>query len=88
MCSSDLPPEPTEPFTADPIAIEGKSVPIGSEPAEKVRHKEIKPIITAQGEIYPARGMILKENGDVILTAYPTSNVQRTPHNSRNCRKS
>ena len=36
----------------------------------------------------PARGMIIKENGDVILTAYPTDNVQRTPHNSANCRNS
>ncbi len=83
-----VPPEPTEPFTADAIAIEGKSVPIGIEPGEKVQQEEIQPIITALGEIYPARGIVLKENGDLILTNYPTINVQRTPHGSSHCHKS
>ena len=37
-------------------------------------------------EIVPARGMIIKENGDVILTAYPTRNsVSRIPVNLASC---
>ncbi len=37
-------------------------------------------------DIVPARGMIIKENGDVILTAYPTPNTTgRTPSNRRSC---
>ena len=37
-------------------------------------------------DIVPARGMIVKENGDIILTGYPTPNVvPRTPTGSANC---
>ncbi|MDJ0687052.1 MAG: hypothetical protein QNJ41_00940 [Xenococcaceae cyanobacterium MO_188.B32] len=39
-------------------------------------------------DIIPARGAIVLENGDVILTPYPTSNNQRIPDNSNNCGKS
>ena len=38
-------------------------------------------------EIVPARGAIILENGDVILTAYSTPNATpRTPIDSANCR--
>jgi filamentous hemagglutinin family protein len=38
-------------------------------------------------DIIPARGMIVKPNGDIILTGYPTPNVTpRVPTNSANCR--
>ena len=37
-------------------------------------------------EIIPARGAIVLENGDVILTAYPTPNSgYRSPHSKANC---
>ena len=81
-------PIPTAPLTADALVIEGKSSPIGMKQPERVQQEQIKPIVTAQGLIYPARGIIFKENGDIILTAYPTDNVQRIPHNSPNCSKS
>ena len=82
-----VPPEPTEPFTADAIVIEGKSSPIGTGQPERVQIEEIKPLVTAKGVIYPARGAILLENGNVMLTAYPTPNVvQRTPQSSPHCR--
>ena len=81
-------PTPTAPLTADVLVIEGKSSPTGAGQLEKVQQQQIKPIVTAKGLIYPARGIILQENGDIILTAYPTDNVQRTPQHSPNCRKS
>ena len=35
------------------------------------------------GDIFPARGIIKTEDGQVILTAYPTDNIHtRIPHNS------
>ena len=46
----------------------------------------IKPIKTSMGDIYPARGIIKTEDGEIILTVYPTDNIDtRTPHNSANC---
>ena len=47
---------------------------------------DIKPIKTSMGDIYPARGIIKTEDGQIILTAYPTDNLNtRTPHNSAHC---
>ena len=49
----------------------------------------IKPIETDMGDIYPARGIIKTEDGKIILTRYPTDNINtRTPHNSANCTSS
>ena len=75
-------PQPTAPLSSEAIVIEGKFVPIGTEQRQQ---KQIQPLVTAQGEIYPARGIRFLENGDIVLTAYPTHNVQRTPHSSPNC---
>ena len=79
-------PTPTKPLTADALVIGGQSSPVGIAQARRLQQQEIKPIVTAQGLIYPARGIIFKENGDIILTAYPTPNViSRTPSKSVNC---
>ena len=86
-----VPPEPTEPFTADAIVIEGKSSPIGRGQSERLQSEETEEEVKTfrLADVVPARGMIIKENGDVILTAYPTPNVvQRTPQSSDNCRDS
>ena len=45
----------------------------------------IKPIFTATGKIFPARGIELSEDGDVILTAYQTKNTTRTSDVLNNC---
>ena len=46
----------------------------------------IQPIKTSRGDIYPARGIIKTEDGKIILTRYPTDNINtRTPHKSANC---
>ncbi len=47
---------------------------------------EIKPIQTSMGDIYPARGIIKTKDGRIILTAYPTENINtRTPHLAVDC---
>ncbi|MGF1542356.1 MAG: filamentous hemagglutinin, partial [Pleurocapsa sp.] len=77
-----IPPLPTEPFNADAILVDGSI----SNPNPQSQHPEIKPIKTSIGDIYPARGVIVKENGDVILTAYPTDGIdRRTPDIKANC---
>ena len=83
-----IPPQLTAPMGSDAIFLEGKYTSIGKEQSERGQREQIKPLVTAQGEIYPARGIVFLENGDIILTAYPTENIQRLPHNSPNCRKS
>ena len=76
-----LPPKPTEPLTSDAIHIEGENV---TSEAEKEEEEQTKSFRLA--DVVPARGMIIKENGDVILTAYPTPNTTgRTPTNLGNC---
>jgi filamentous hemagglutinin family protein len=76
-----IPPLPTEPFDADAILVDGNI----SNPNPQSQHPEIKPIKTSIGDIYPARGVIVKENGEVILTAYPTDIDRRTPQITAKC---
>ena len=46
----------------------------------------VQPVKTAQGDIYPARGVVVKENGTVRLTAYTTNQLnQRNPQKSIDC---
>ncbi len=50
------------------------------------QYPDIKPIKTSMGDIYPARGIIKTEDGQIILTVYPTDNINtRTPQISPNC---
>jgi filamentous hemagglutinin family protein len=73
-----LPATPFEPLESENITVDGVTV--------AANDPEIKPIPTDHGDIYPARGIIFKENGDFILTAYPTDNVAtRTPTPKKNC---
>ena len=48
--------------------------------------KDLKPIKTSIGDIYPARGIIKTKDGKIILTSYPTDNTNtRTTHTKLNC---
>ena len=77
-----IPPEPTEPIDSDAIIVNGKLTNLDPH----VQSQNIQPIETSQGDIYPARGVIVKDSGEVILTAYPTDNIDtRTPHIQANC---
>ncbi len=96
-----IPPAPIEPFMADALIPDGKPITIDKETdlnSLLVEEREteqldpyyippdIKPIKTSMGDIYPARGIIKTEDGEIILTVYPTDNINtRTPHNSANC---
>ena len=42
-------------------------------------------IITAQGKIYPARGVVQQADGTVILTSRNSDSHQRTLNHSPNC---
>ncbi|WP_019507897.1 hypothetical protein [Pleurocapsa sp. PCC 7319] len=77
-----VPAEPIEPFIADSILVNGQT---GTQ-NEQTQYLDIKPISTGIGDITPARGVMVTESGEVILTAYPTDNIDtRTPHISANC---
>ena len=77
-----IPRQPIEPFDSDLILVDE---PITTSNLQG-QSPEIKPIKTSIGDIYPARGIIKTENGKIILTSYPTDNINtRTPYNSANC---
>ena len=78
-----VPSQMTAPLSYDTISVEGENI------AKAIKQQEqIQPLVTAQGEIYPARGIVFKENGDIVLTAYPTNTVQRIPESLPYCRQS
>ena len=99
-----IPLQPLEPFMADLLIPDGKPITVDKKTdltsllVEEVETEQadpyyipphIKPIKTSMGDIYPARGIIKTEDGKIILTAYPTDNVNsRTPHKSANCNPS
>ena len=77
-----IPPTPIEPFDSDPILVDEQNNPLNLQ----TQYPDIKPIKTSMGDIYPARGIIKTEDGKIILTSYPTDNINtRTPHKSSNC---
>ena len=77
------PTEPTEAIDSDTMLLKGKT----TTPQPPVQSLDIKPIKTSIGDILPAKGVIKTEDGQVILTAYPTDKIDtRTPHVSPNCR--
>ncbi len=83
-----VPPEITDSLNSDSILTEEKLIVMDREGKENIKRELIKPIATAEGKIYPARGVVVKANGDILLTSYATNNIQRAPHNSSYCRKS
>ncbi len=74
-----VPPEGIEPLNSELILTEGTVMSLA---------EVIKPVSTAEGKIYPAQGVMVAENGDIILTAYATNSTQRIPSNSPKCLKS
>ena len=77
-----VPPEPIEPIDSDAIIVNGQF----TNPNPQVQSLNIKSIKIAQVDIYPARGVIVKEDGSFILTAYPTDLIDtRTPNIRANC---
>ncbi|MDJ0590684.1 MAG: filamentous hemagglutinin N-terminal domain-containing protein [Pleurocapsa sp. MO_226.B13] len=80
-----IPPEPIEPIDSDAIIVDGQF----TNPNSQVQSLTIKPVKTSRGDIYPARGIIKTEDGQVILTAYSTDGIDpRTPYIPVNCARS
>jgi filamentous hemagglutinin family protein len=88
-----LPPSPTEPLKSDLIKVSGtyqsqKDLTVGEKKEdreEKVSEADEKKLMSSD-EIVPARGMIINEKGQVVLTRYPTPNISaRTANNSNYC---
>lgn len=77
--------QPTEPLNPDAIIVDGQTI----SPSLQSQYPDIKPIKTQYGDIIPARGVIKTEDGRVILTAYPTDNLDpRIANNFPNCIRS
>ncbi|MGV2827069.1 two-partner secretion domain-containing protein [Myxosarcina sp. GI1(2024)] len=74
-----VPPEPVAPLNSDVLIIEGDATTATNSAPQVIK--------TAQGDIVPARGVEITEDGRVLLVAYPTSNNQRTPAARTNCGK-
>jgi filamentous hemagglutinin family protein len=88
-----IPPQPIDPLMSDNILLDAQSV-IGNqenegrrqvEPQEQTSQESLSPILTAQGTIYPAQGIVRQADGTVILTAHKTNHNQRISSHSRNC---
>ena len=86
-----IPPQPIEPLTADNVLTNDRSTPANWNEQPQAQSKEqqelYSPILTSQGEIYPARGIIANSDGTFILTAHPTNRNRRKPHSSLNCER-
>ncbi|HHP7229275.1 MAG TPA: filamentous hemagglutinin, partial [Xenococcaceae cyanobacterium] len=83
-----VPDVPTAPLSADSLLIETESTEVSDDEPNLNRNLDLKPftVATAQGEILPARGVVIGEDGKVTLTPYPVSkNSVRTPHSDNNC---
>ncbi|GAB4245752.1 MAG: hypothetical protein Kow0049_35710 [Stanieria sp.] len=98
-----VPPQPTEPMSSDAILLRGTIEPeeaevqgsrgagesLSTDSSHNQNQQQPQGILTSQGYIIPAQGIIKKENGEVMLVGYPVNNInQRTPVQSPNCGKS
>ncbi|ELS02279.1 filamentous hemagglutinin family N-terminal domain [Xenococcus sp. PCC 7305] len=77
-----IPTQPIEPFDSETLLVDE----LITTSQLQAQYPEIKPIKTNTGDIYPARGVVKTEDGQVILTAHATGNNNtRTPHIADNC---
>ena len=65
---------PTDAIPSEPVNL--NTCPTASEPKlADNQNQQFQPVVTAAGKIYPARGVVVKANGNIILTPYPTPNL-------------
>lgn len=76
-----IPHQPIEPFMPDTILTEGAS----NNSSQTPQPKQDNAILTAQGYIYPARSVAVKDNGEIMLVSNPSKLTQRNIVKSRNC---
>jgi filamentous hemagglutinin family protein len=72
-------PAPDLPLTSQSIMDNGKKAVTESQA------RAIAPVHTSKGDIIPAQGIIVTEDGRMVLTAYPTDGNSRVPQGSVNC---
>jgi filamentous hemagglutinin family protein len=75
-------PAPDLPLTSQTIMDNGKDV---ASEINEAQVRAIAPVHTSQGDIIPAQGIVVTEDGRMILTAYATDGNSRVPHGSANC---
>jgi large exoprotein involved in heme utilization and adhesion len=82
-----LPALATDPLTSDQIRIGGEDTAQNSKKSSRGVVTVIEqPNPPSSQEIVPARGMIINEKGEIVLTAYPTPNAsQRIPNKLGSC---
>ncbi len=87
-----VPPAPNLPLSSQLLLVDGKTITPNfsqlnnQQQITQNNRFKVQPIKTSQGDIYPARGVIVKEDGTLILTPYPTNHIAtRTTENAVNC---
>ena len=83
-----IPPVPTATLSAEPLLTDGEVIQnnINQTINPHYMPANIKPFVTDNGHIYPARGIIKTADGKIILTAYSTNNnTSRIPDSSLGC---
>jgi filamentous hemagglutinin family protein len=75
-------PAPDLPLTSQTIMDNGKNA---ATEINEAQVRAIAPVHTSQGDIIPAQGIVVTEDGRMILTAYATDGNSRVPHGSANC---
>ncbi len=79
-----LPYEPSQSLVSDNILIDNQ-ITSANKKSEARKEEVLSPIITAQGKIYPARGIARDRDGNLILTAYSPNHKQRNSDNLSFC---
>ena len=82
-----VPTEPVDVLSNETILLENLSASSAREnPSSTPSKTEYQAIATGQGDIYPARGVMVREDGTIMLTAYPiATGDQRGFVTSPNC---
>ncbi|MEM8718198.1 MAG: filamentous hemagglutinin N-terminal domain-containing protein [Cyanobacteria bacterium P01_G01_bin.39] len=75
-----IPIQPVEPFITDTI-LAGDDNRAEQLPQPQPDHG----VLTAQGYVYPARGVAVKDNGEIMLVSHSSLVTQRNVVKSRNC---
>jgi large exoprotein involved in heme utilization and adhesion len=87
-----IPIEPIEPLSSDNILLPKQfsqtnqtNISQNSYPQLATQTEQYPPIITAQGKIYPARGLIVTDAGEVILTRSPQHTTPQLSEQTTGC---
>ncbi|MCC0176636.1 filamentous hemagglutinin N-terminal domain-containing protein [Waterburya agarophytonicola K14] len=81
-------PQPIEPMSSDYLLVDGTAARESKPTSSKIedRPNQDGAIATGEGNIYPARDVIVKADGTLILTAVPgTNKLPQPPAESPNC---